>query len=85
MACPGAWTDPEVAAKYPLYGWEGQWFEGNDPELAAMPYNYGFNEMNAAFGAEWFPCKNGERDYNQAEIEKMNVKFNEVLAQPRPE
>ena len=83
-ACPAAWTDPEVAAKYPLYGWEGQWFSGNDPEAAAMPYNYRFNEMNAVFGAEWFPCKQGERDFNRAEIEKMNVKFNEVLAEPRP-
>lgn len=83
-ACPDAWTDPEVAEKYPLYGWEGEWFKTNDPELAAMPHNLRFNEVNTVFGAEWFPCKNGERDYNRAEMEKMNEKFNAVLAEPRP-
>jgi hypothetical protein len=37
-ACP-AWTDPEVAAMYPLYGWEGEWFKTNTPDDPAMPYN----------------------------------------------
>lgn len=83
-ACPAAWTDEAVAAKYPLYGWEGQWFASNTPELAAMPYNYRFNEMNTVFGAEWFPCKQGEREYSRAELEKMDAKFQEVLSQPRP-
>lgn len=83
-ACPAAWTDPDVAAKYPLYGWEGQWFTGNEPEGAAMPYNLRFNEIAALFGAEWFPCKNGEREYNRTELEKMDAKFAALLAEPRP-
>ena len=83
-ACPAAWTDPEVAAKYPLYGYEGEWFKTHSPDDAAMPYNYNFNEFVNVFGAEWFPVKNGERPYDKANLEAMDKKFNETLAKPRP-
>lgn len=83
-ACPAAWEDPRVAEKYPLYGWEGEWFKSNAPELAPMPYNYRFNEFSTLFNAEWLPVKNGERDYNAKELNDMNNKFNEVLKNPRP-
>ena len=83
-ACPAAWTDPEVAAKYPLYGWEGEWFKTNTPDDPAMPYNYNFNEFNNTFQAEWFPIKNGEKPYDQATIDGIQKKLNDVLAKPRP-
>jgi len=83
-ACPAAWEDPEVAEKYPIYGYEGEWFKTNEPEPAAMPWNYGFLEFNNVFTAEWMPIKNGERPYEQAELEEINKKFNSVLAEPRP-
>jgi len=82
-ACPAAWTDPAVAAKYPLYGYEGEWFKTNTPAPAAMPYNYNFNEFNTVFGAEWIPMKNGEKPWDDAAIQAMAVKFNDTLAKPR--
>jgi hypothetical protein len=83
-ACPEAWEDPEVAEKYPIYGYEAEWFKTNVPEKAAMPYNYRFREFNDVFNAEWMPIKNGERPYEQAELEDINKKFNTVLSEPRP-
>ena len=83
-ACPDAWTDPEVAEKYPWYGVEGEWFKTNVPEEPPMPYNFRFNEFNTVWGAEWNPVKNGERPYDKENLEQINATFQEVLDQPRP-
>ena len=82
-ACPKAWEDPQVADKYPLYGWEAQWFKTNSPDDPAMPYNYNFNDFNTTFGAEWFPFKNGDKPWDQGAIEGIQKTLNDVLGKPR--
>ena len=83
-ACPAAWEDPEVAEKYPWYGVEGEWFKTNVPEPPPMPYNFSFNEVNTVWGAEWNPIKNGERPFDQENLQAVSDKIQEVLDQPRP-
>jgi len=83
-ACPAAWEDPEVAAKYPWYGVEGVWFKTNVPEPPPMPGNLRHTEMASAYEAEWTPIKNGERPYDQENLEAINAVFQEILSKPRP-
>ena len=83
-ACPAAWEDPEVAEKYPWYGVEAEWFKTNVPELPPMPANLRHTEMAAAYEAEWTPIKNGERPYDQENLEAIHAVFQEILSKPRP-
>ena len=83
-ACPAAWTDPDVVAKFPLYGQEGEWLSKNVPKIenTPMPKNLGFNELGAAWNAKWGPVKNGEKPFDKATMDDIDATFQAILNKP---